>query len=76
MSVDQAARLAARRGMFRTSDRIEAAQGWEGVLYRPAKRDPVLIADARTSMCDYRIALAQAIGKPCDRNGYIRGDAA
>lgn len=63
---------AARRGMFRTSDRIEAAQGWEGVRYLPAKRDPVLIADARTSMCDYRVALALALGRTCDRNGYVR----
>lgn len=75
MSVDRRARLAARNGMYRTSDRIEHAQGWDGVtLRRPA--DPVLIADAHTSMCDYRIALAQAIGKPCDRNGYTQAGAA
>lgn len=60
---------AARRGMFRTSDRIDEARGYDGVRKsRPA--DPVAIADARTSMCDYRIALATALEKPCDRNGY------
>lgn len=75
MSVDRRARLAARNGMYRTSDRIEHAQGWDGVtLRRPA--DPVLIADARTSMNDYRIALAQALGRDCDRNGYITGGVA
>jgi hypothetical protein len=50
---------AAKFGMFRTCDRIDDARG-----------NPILIADARTSMCDYRVALAQALGKPCDRNGY------
>lgn len=71
MSVDRRARLAARNGMYRTSDRMEHAQGWDGVVRRrPA--DPVLIADARTSMCDYRIALAQALGQNCDRNGYTQ----
>lgn len=73
---NKAARLAARRGMFRTADRIEAAEGWAGVVFRPEKRDPVLIADAHTSMCDYRIALAQALGRPCDRNGFVSSPAA
>ena len=58
---DAAAR--ARHGMFRTCDRIDAAK---------ARHDAVLIADARTSMCDYRLALATALGRPCDRNGYVR----
>lgn len=48
--------------MFRTCDPIDAAK---------AKHDPVLIADARGSMCDYRIALAVALGRDCDRNGYV-----
>lgn len=52
---------AARRGMFRTCDRIDVAK---------AKHDRVLLADARTSMSDYRLALAQALGRPCDRNGF------
>lgn len=51
----------AKMGMFRTSDRIDEAK--EG-------RDPVLVADARTSMDDYRLALAIALGRNCDRNGY------
>ena len=51
----------ARRGMFRTSDRIDACK---------ERRDDTLLADARTSMCDYRIALATALGRRCDRNGY------
>lgn len=50
---------AAKYGMFRTCDRIDAA-----------KPDQVLIADARTSMCDYRLALALSLGKSCDRNGF------
>lgn len=53
---------AARNGIFRTCDRIDAAK---------AKHDQVLIADARGSMCDYRIALAVALGRDCDRNGYV-----
>lgn len=52
---------AARNGMFRTCDRIDAAK---------AKQDQVLLADARTSMSDYRLALAQSLGRPCDRNGF------
>lgn len=56
--------------MYRTRDRMEHARGLDGfVRRRPA--DPVLIADAHTSMCDYRIALAQALGRHCDRNGYM-----
>lgn len=51
--------LRAKYGMFNTCDRIDAAHG-----------DRVLVADARTSMSDYRIALAQALGKRCDRNGF------
>jgi len=47
--------------MFRTSDRIDACK---------ERRDDTLLADARTSMCDYRIALATALGRRCDRNGY------
>lgn len=57
---------AARRGMFRTCDRIDAAK---------ARHDEVLIADARTSMSDYRVALAQALGRVCDRNGFFGGEA-
>lgn len=53
---------AARNGMFSTCDRIDRAK---------AAHDPVVVADARTSMCDYRVALAQALGNPCDRNGYL-----
>jgi hypothetical protein len=49
----------AKFGMFSTCDRIDEARG-----------NPVLVADARTSMCDYRLALALALGKTCDRNGY------
>lgn len=48
---------AARRGMFRTSNRIDAAKD---------RRDPVALADARTSMCDYRCALAIAVKAPAD----------
>ena len=54
---------AARLGMYGTCDRIDKAK---------EKHDQVLIADARTSMDDYRLAFAQAWGKPCDRNGYTR----
>lgn len=56
---DAAAR--ARFGMFRTSNRIDSV-----------RHDPVRLADARTSMCDYRVALATALGRACDRNGYVR----
>ena len=52
---------AAKFGMFRTCDNIDAAK---------AKRDPVLVADARTGMSDYRVAFALALGKSCDRNGF------
>lgn len=51
----------ARRGMFRTCDRIDTAK---------QRQDKVALADARTSMCDYRLALSLALGNPCDRNGY------
>jgi hypothetical protein len=54
---------AARRGMFRTCDRIDAAKSMQ---------DHMLMADARTSMSDYRVALAQSLGKSCDRNGFVR----
>lgn len=54
---------AARMGMYSTCDDIDKAK---------AKHDPVLIADARTSMDDYRLAFALALGKPCDRNGYTQ----
>lgn len=53
----------AKMGMFRTCDRIDEAK---------AQHDPVLIADARTSMDDYRVALSLALGRTCDRNGYSR----
>lgn len=56
---------AAKCGMFRTCDDIDQAK---------AKHDPVLIANARTSMDDYRLALSLALGKSCDRNGYYRID--
>lgn len=57
---------AARNGMFRTSDRIDRAK---------AAHDPVALADARTSMSDWRLALAAALGRTdCDRNGFIRTD--
>ena len=60
---------AAKMGMFSTCDRIDEAKGYDGVrLARPA--DPVLVADAQTSMCDYRLALSIALGRTCDRNGY------
>jgi len=52
---------AARRGMFRTSDRIDLGK---------LRADPVALADARTSMSDYRLALSLALGQPCDRNGF------
>lgn len=51
----------AKHGMHRTGDVIDATC-----------HDPVLTADARTSMCDYRIALSHAMGRTCDRNGYSR----
>lgn len=57
---------AARHGMFRTCDRIDVAK---------ARHDAVLIADARTSMSDYRVALALALGRACDRNGFVGGAA-
>lgn len=50
---------AAKMGMFRTSDVID-----------DVRRDVVLLADARTSMSDYRLALCLALGRPCDRNGF------
>lgn len=53
----------AKMGMFRTCDVIDRAK---------EKHDPVLIANARTSMNDYRVALSLALGQPCDRNGYTR----
>lgn len=53
----------ARNGMFRTSDLIDIAK---------ARQDRVLLADARTAMSDYRLALAAALGTPCDRNGFTR----
>lgn len=53
---------AARNGMFRTCDRIDAAK---------AAHDPVMLADHRTAMCDYRVALALAHGFRCDRNGFV-----
>ncbi len=57
-------RTLAYLGMCRTSDRIDTAR---------ARHDLVAAADARTSMSDYRVALALALGKPCDRNGYTGG---
>lgn len=48
-------------GMFSTADVIDKARG-----------DAVAVADARTSMCDYRLAYAQSLGKRCDRDGYTR----
>lgn len=51
--------------MFRTCDRIDAAK---------ERHDPVLVADARTSMADYRVALALSLGKVCDRNGFVWPD--
>lgn len=61
---DQVAARAARRGMFRISDRIDSAK---------ARHDAVLLADARTAMSDYRIALAAALDIPADRNGFAIG---
>ena len=54
---------AARRGMFWTSGQIDTVKD-----ARPVDR--VALADRRTSMCDYRIALSVALGRPCDRNGF------
>lgn len=51
----------AKMGMFRTCDDIDEAK---------ARHNPVLIADARTSMDDYRVALSLALDRTCDRNGY------
>lgn len=48
-------KFAARQGMYRTCDDIDKAK---------AKHDPVLIADARTAMNDYRVAFSLALGKP------------
>lgn len=56
-------RTMAYLGMCSTSGRIDEAK---------ERRDPVALADARTSMCDYRVALSLAIGKDCDRNGYFK----
>lgn len=53
---------AAKMGMFRTCDVIDKAK---------ERNDPVLVADGRTSMCDYRLALSLALGRiNIDRNGY------
>lgn len=52
----------AKMGMFRTCDDIDEAK---------ASRDTVSLANARTSMDDYRLALSMALGKSCDRNGYV-----
>ncbi len=60
---------AARRGMYRTGDRIDDAKG-RGSAWGDKKPDPVAIADARTSMCDYRCARVNALGVPADRNGF------
>ena len=60
LATDPVAR-AAKYGMFRTCDRIDSAK---------AAHDDVLLADARTSMCDYRLALSLALGNRCDRNGF------
>lgn len=60
---------AAKLGMFRTGDLIDEASGYDGVR-KVREADPVALADARTSMCDYRCALAAALGRPADRNGY------
>ncbi len=57
------AATAAKHGMFRTCDVMDEAK---------SRRDEVAMADARTSMCDYRLALALAMGRSCDRNGYGR----
>lgn len=54
---------AAARGMFRIGNRID------GIKDR--SRDPVALADARTSMTDYRCLLAVASGRTPDRNGYV-----
>lgn len=64
---------AATRGMFRTTDRIDMAMG-RGSAWGSSKPDPVAVADARTSMADYRCALAVALGLggTCDRNGFLR----
>jgi len=52
----------ARQGMYRTVDDIWRAR---------QDHDPVLMADARTSMCDYRLAFSLARGRiNIDRNGY------
>ena len=52
----------ARLGMYRTVDDIWRAR---------QQQDPVLVADAQTSMCDYRLAFSLARGRRnIDRNGY------
>lgn len=51
----------AKRGMMRTCDVIDEAK---------QRRDRVAMADARTSMDDYRVALSLALGRTPDRNGY------
>jgi len=71
-SRDNPAAWAAKRGMFRTCDRIDEAKGRSGG-WGTGKADPVAVADARTSMDDYRCALTIALGHAdvADRNGYV-----
>ncbi|MEN6546304.1 MAG: hypothetical protein ABFE07_09710, partial [Armatimonadia bacterium] len=54
-------KFAARQGMYRTCDDIDKAK---------ERHDHVAIADARTAMCDYRLAFSLALGRTPDRNGY------
>lgn len=51
--------VSAKIGMFGTADKIDTARG-----------DAVAVANLRTDMCDYRLALSLALGRDCDRNGY------
>lgn len=59
----------AKRGMMRTRDEIDQAEGLDQ-YFRRGVADPVAAADGNTSMCDYRVALSLALGKTPDRNGY------
>lgn len=55
-----AGRRAAYLGMCRLAGRMTDLR----------RGDPVAYADLRTSMCDYRGLLSQAVGQDCDRDGF------
>jgi hypothetical protein len=60
--------------MITNTDRIDSPKRWAALgLFAAAgrtpnrHRDPIGFADARTSVCDWRIALSVAVGVPMDQ---------